>query len=371
MENKNYLKIIIIAGAFVSFLVGAGTATGQEILQFFTSFGYLGIGAIIITMILHAWFGAYLMDIGHRLQPENSGDVYRYICGKYLGTFFEWFAQMFIFIIFVVMISGAGATLTEYYGLNIVVGRMIMASLALFTVLMGLNKMVKILGLIGPVIIGLVLLIGGTSFITNFDGFLQAGQIIKTIDVPKATSSWIYSGFVYAAFVVLAAVPFLSSIGKNETNRKNVILGGVLGGVSVVAAVLVINLGILSNIEIAYTKDIPTLFLADQISPIFGIFFSIVLLAGIYSTATPMLWTVADHLSKKNEKKFRIIAVIIAIIGFLGGLLPFGQLIGTIYPYTGYMGMLIFVGMFYRQFINPGVLKNSVPLNSESDKKSS
>jgi len=355
---KNYSRIILIAGTFVSFLIGAGTATGQEILQFFASFGYFGIGAILIAMIIHAWFAADLMDIGYKLQPKSSGDVWRYLCGKYLGTFFEWFAQIFIFVIYVVMISGAGATLTEYYGINPVVGRLIMASLTLITVLLGLNGMIKVLGFIGPVIIFLVLLIGGASFIMNFDGFLRAGKVIETLNVPQATSSWLYSGIVYSSFVVLAAVPFLSKVGKNEVERKNLIWGGILGGILVMFGVLVIDLGILSNIELAYTKDVPTLFLADQLSPVFGVLFSIALVTAIYSTATPMLWTVADHLSKNNERYFKIISVCIAIVGFFGGLLPFGRLIGTIYPFTGYIGILIFVGMIYRQFINPGVLKN-------------
>ena len=73
---KNNSRIIILAGAFVSYILGAGTATGQEILQFFVSFGYLGIGAIIIAAILHMWFGAYAMDVGLRLQSEDSKGVF-------------------------------------------------------------------------------------------------------------------------------------------------------------------------------------------------------------------------------------------------------------------------------------------------------
>ncbi|MFD1928817.1 hypothetical protein ACFSFY_12315 [Sporosarcina siberiensis] len=351
---KDVLRIILIAGAFISYIIGAGTATGQEILQFFASFGYLGIGAILIAMILHAWFGAYLLGTGQKLQAESSGDIFRYFCGKYLGTFFDWFSQMFILIVFVVMISGAGATLTEYYDVNIYVGRFVISLLVLITVLLGLNRMVKILGAIGPLIILLVVLIGGTSFFTNLAGFAQAGQILEEINVPKATNSWWLSGFIYSSFVVLVATPFLIKLGKSEPKRKNVIWGGILGGILILVAVLAIYLGILSNIEVAYVKDIPTLFLADQIHPMFGVLFSIVLLVSIYSTAAPMLWTVTNYFAKDNVKKFRLVAIGVTVLGFFGGLLPFGQIIGTVYPYVGYMGMLLFAGMFYRQFINKG-----------------
>src|SRR5699024_9566396 len=128
---NNTSRIIILAGAFVSFILGAGTATGQEILQFFVSFGYYGIGAIIIAAILHMWFGAFSMDVGLRLQAEDSKETFIYFCGKYLGTFFYWFAQFFILIVFIVMISGTGSTVSEFFGLNELIGRAIMSILIL------------------------------------------------------------------------------------------------------------------------------------------------------------------------------------------------------------------------------------------------
>ena len=38
-----YEKDILIGSAFIGIIVGAGFASGQEILQYFTSFGTLGI----------------------------------------------------------------------------------------------------------------------------------------------------------------------------------------------------------------------------------------------------------------------------------------------------------------------------------------
>ena len=40
---KNSIRI---AGAYVGLIVGAGFASGQEILQFFTSFGWAGTSAL-------------------------------------------------------------------------------------------------------------------------------------------------------------------------------------------------------------------------------------------------------------------------------------------------------------------------------------
>src|SRR5699024_7784115 len=159
-KMDSIVRIFILAGAFVSYILGAGTATGQEILQFFVSFGYYGIGAIIIAAVLHMWFGAYAMDTGMRLKAADSKDVFVYFTGKYIGTFFYWISQFFMLIVFVVMISGAGATVSEHFNVGILPGRALMAILVLVTALLRLETIIKILGIAGPVIIMFAIVVG-------------------------------------------------------------------------------------------------------------------------------------------------------------------------------------------------------------------
>ncbi len=353
---NNTFKIIVLAGAFVSFILGAGTATGQEILQFFVSHGYYGIGAIVIAAVLHMWFGAYAMDVGLRLKAEDSKAVFIYFCGKYLGTFFYWFSQLFILVVFVVMISGAGATVSEYFGTGIITGRAIMAILVLVTALLRLETIIKILGIAGPIIVIFAVIVGAGSF--NPAGFSQADEMIRELNLSTATKYWWQSGFVYSSFVLLVALPFLANLGKDEVRRKNVIIGGNLGGLIMLIGVFAIYMGILSNIDKLHTKDIPTLFLADQISPALALFFSIILLIAIYTTAVGMLWTVSIQFSKGSKLKYRIITITLTIVGFFSGLFPFAKIIDLVYPIVGYIGLILMVGMLYRQFINKGKIGN-------------
>lgn len=349
---NNTLKIIVLAGAYVSFILGAGTATGQEIMQFFVSFGYLGIGAIVIAALLHMWFGAYAMDVGLRLKANDSKDVFVYFCGKYLGWFFYWFSQLFILVVFVVMISGAGATISEHFGLGDVIGRALMAAVVLITVLLRLETMIKILGIAGPIIIIFAVIVGAGNF--DSIGFSAAGEIIKDINISTATTYWWQAGFVYSSFVLLVALPFLANLGKGESKRKNVIIGGTLGGLIMLVGVFAIYIGILSNVDQLYTRDIPTLFLADQIGPMISLLFSIILLIAIYTTAVGMLWTVSTQFAKGDSFKYKITATGLTILGFFGGLFPFAKIIDFVYPIVGYIGLILIAGMLFRQFINKG-----------------
>jgi len=48
-------KVLKMASAFIGIIVGAGFASGKEILLYFTSFGHLGTVAAIISTVLFAY----------------------------------------------------------------------------------------------------------------------------------------------------------------------------------------------------------------------------------------------------------------------------------------------------------------------------
>ena len=357
MENSkvNMVSVVKFAGAYVACIIGSGFATGQEIMQFFTSSGLMGIGASIIAMVIFSWFGGCIMEHGRELQLKNPGMILRYYCGAKLGVVVEWMIQLVLFCVFVVMISGAGATLSEYYGMNPMVGRVLMALLALGTVLLGLSKLMDILGVLGPIIIIFSVGIGLISIFNNLDGLKNAEAALQNLEVAKATKSWWISGILYPAYNVFGTTIFLAGMGASAGNKKEALLGGTLGGILLGAAILAMNTGLLASITNVADKQVPSLVLATNISPALGVIFSIILVFGIYTTATPFLWSVCSKLAvEEKTKKFAITAVVITIVAFFLGLLPFGVLVGIIYPFTGYLGLMMFLFIFYRTFVNKG-----------------
>ena len=53
-----------------------------------------------------------------------------------------------------------------------------------------------------------------------------------------------------------------------------------------------------------------------------------------------MLWTVCDSLAKPGKGAL-ILALLISLDSLILGQLPFDRLVGAIYPYTGYLGMVL------------------------------
>lgn len=347
-DKVNMKNIICIAGAYLATAIGSGFATGQEILQFFASQGYMGLIGALISMVLFSFLGAEVITRGRELKLKEPTRIYTFYCGKILGKFYEWFSPIFLFGILIVMISGVGSTLTEYYGINPYLGRVLMAVATLITVSMGLEKLVSILGRIGPVIAVFTIAVGLISLFKHFDGLSMVGEAMKNIEVTKASESPIVSGVIYNTLNIIVMIVFLTGMGASIESKKDAFWGGLLGGIVFMTAGIVMYLAMISDIGNLYMKEIPSLYLADNISPIVGVCFSVALILGIYTTAVPLLWSVTNRIVEDEHPKFKLVTTVIAILACIGGFLPFGKLVNILYPYTGYMGLLILVCMVYK-----------------------
>ena len=354
-SNKlNLSQSITIGGAFMGFVIGSSFASGQECLQYFTGFGVWGsIGVGIIAATLYAWFNVVIIEDGRYLKLKQTNKIFQYYLGKYLGTFCEWFTPIMLFFVYALMISAAGSTFAEYYGLNGNIGRIIMIIASLATVLLGLKNLVNIIGKISPFILIGVMIISIIAIAKNPQGIAEADQMLQTVEVKSNFNNWILSGLMYGAYTVTGVVPYLAGIGgSTATNKKNALVGGLFGSIAFIVAVMILNFGLLANIGDVYNLEIPSLYVADQISPAFGMIFSVMLILAIYTTAVPMMFTACNRVSEdEKSNKYRIAAIVTAIVGFFGGQLSFSTMVSIIYPISGYVGIIIFIGIFYTKYI--------------------
>ncbi|ERO65890.1 hypothetical protein P308_17195 [Pseudomonas piscis] len=80
---KESLKI---AGAFVGVIVGAGFASGRELLLMFVDFGVWGLLGAVVSAALFTFLGMALASLGSRLRAASHKDVVHALCGRHLGA---------------------------------------------------------------------------------------------------------------------------------------------------------------------------------------------------------------------------------------------------------------------------------------------
>lgn len=65
-------KSFQIGSAFVGLIVGAGFASGQEVMQYFTSFGIWGTVGGLLATLLFIFLGYTFAQLGTDLQDRKS-----------------------------------------------------------------------------------------------------------------------------------------------------------------------------------------------------------------------------------------------------------------------------------------------------------
>lgn len=349
-DNVSIGNVIKFAGAYIACAIGSGFATGQEVMQFFSGQGIWSIAGTVVTTIIFSWVGAMFMKHGYEHQLGDPGKIISFYFGDRLGKACEIIFQVFIFGIYVIMIAGAGATLAQYFGLDPAIGRIAMAAVAFFTVILGIPKLTDILGSLGNVIIVFSVGIGIYSFLSSTTGLAAAADIIPALDITKTPGGWLWSSILYPAYNAIIVIMLSCSIGKSANSAKEAALGGTLGGILFGAGVLALDLGLMANIQDIYSAEVPTLVLADRLSPIFGVIFSIIICCGIYTTTVPMLCSVVRTFAEEGTKKFVLIALVVSAVGLFLGMTNFKTLVNIIYPLSGYMGLILFGTMALREY---------------------
>lgn len=348
-----------LAGALLAYLIGSGTASGQESMQYFTSWGSVGetlTVMVINAVVMFCTFMAYTYAGRH--GTSDLAGVCEFYCGKVVGKLFTAFAWIFNTCCFFFMISGFGSTLNQQWGLPLWAGYLIAVALAVGTAVMGLQGIVNIIGKIGPVVVTFLFLLGVIAAFRFFPHIPDGIVLIKSgqVELLQAGANPVLAGLSFGGCSVLLVAAYMASIGKELVayKKKYTIILCAIGALAITVTVGILGLCHLGNVEQSATAAIPNLLIANDIfgaaSSILGPVFAIIILLSIYSTFCPMLWTCVSTIIK-DEKSFQYkLTCILSGVGvFIVDLfIPYETLVNIIMTYCGYTGSVVFIVLTIR-----------------------
>ena len=66
-------------------MVGAGFATGREIVEFFSRYGFIGLVGMLMAGYMLIFLGTKIMVISAKIQANSYEEFNEYLFGKSLG----------------------------------------------------------------------------------------------------------------------------------------------------------------------------------------------------------------------------------------------------------------------------------------------
>lgn len=333
------LSAFQVAAAYVGTVVGAGYASGQEVLQFFTSFGGReGLVGVGIAGVLLAFFGAAIPLLAHRLDAASHGPLLRAIGGPVLAHALDALVLLFLMGSLSVMIAGFGAALQQQLDWPLLAGRMVLAVMALGTVLLGVRGVVTALSCLTPV---MMVAMAGIAVATLAEAPVQVRPAPPAV---TALPWWALSAVVYVSYNLILAMAVLAPLGRRAQPRT-LVLGGAGGGLMLGLGVLLVHLALLALPPSSLQLEVPMAAAAQRLSPLLGGVYLILLLAAIYTTAVGSLWGLTARWGGGEEAGWEAhaVPVVATLAALLGSQVGFSRLVGRLYALVGLGGLLLMI----------------------------
>ncbi|MGH8484692.1 MAG: YkvI family membrane protein [Pseudomonas sp.] len=337
---KDQLKI---AGAFIGVIVGAGFASGRELLLFFVNFGLWGLLGTVVAAALFIFLGMALAGLGSRLQATSHKDVVYAICGRYLGLFVDLLITFFMFGVTVVMLAGGGALLEQQFGIPALAGSVLVTLLVVGVVCLDVQKVIVLIGAVTPFLILAATAIAWYAVFTRDLSFTALDQIASQQEA--GASHWLLGAFLYVSYNVVAGAPMLAILGGSARLEKTAIWGGILGGVGLGGLMLVMSAGLLSRLDTVADLPMPMLSIASEVSPVLGGIMCVIIFGMIVNTAVGTLYSFLARLLPAGTRSFRIGSVAAGVAAFVCSLIGFISLVGQVYPLFGYLGFVVMLAV--------------------------
>ncbi|WHX28282.1 YkvI family membrane protein [Brevibacillus agri] len=325
---KLWGKSIQVAATYIGTVVGAGFASGQEILAFFTSYGHAGTVGILLATSLFVWLGYKMMLLAHQLRTPSYESFNQKLFGPLLGRTMNVLVFLTLFGVTTVMLAGAGSVLEEQFDIPYLLGTAATVLLALLILRRGLEQLLLVNALVVPSMLLFALLI------------LLDGSAESPLPLAKPSDyAFLWKTILYVSFNLAMAQSVLIPIGYAIREKVVLFRAAVIGGVVLGFMLLVVHTTMLANWDDVRFMDIPILFITDRWNEWLQLFFVFVLYSEIFTTLISNVFGIGQQLRELLQQPESRLYLYLFAAAFILCLIGYSQLLMFLYPLFGYLGL--------------------------------
>ena len=393
MNDKSVLKstwaaAFTVASVWFGTHVGGGFASGNQVIQYYSNYGYTSVIFPILAMGLLAVVMYIMMKFAKLSGFTNYKDTYAALYPKpWMEVFFEIFYIIIVLAAMASAVAGAGEVLANFIGVPYVGAGKVTMNLVIVAVLIILTifgiKLVRaastVLSVAIIVITALLVIFGLTVDYDSIAAQLTSQFNVELAEYTNATATAIWKGvLVYAAFQCVSIPPMIAA--ANELSLKGVkkanILGWLMNGLALAASGWMLTkwYPLLASLQSAGKEFLaanPTATVATDpivayanalgipnqtVLDLIGIkwllvAFSVLLFCAFMSTCVTLVYTMIQRFEGKffpntikNDKlRGTIVAGLVIAICFAISLLGLTDIVKYAYGYDGYYSIVVIV----------------------------
>lgn len=336
---------ITLSFTYVGCFLGAGFLSGQELWQFFGSFGVWGYPGFALATALFVFFGIVLMrltqmtgyeELDRLMVPWDNLLWLRKLSGL--------IASAFLLGVVVVMSAGVGALGNQLFGIPAWLGSAVFTVIVCLIAMFGVTGMINAFSALIPILVIATMLFAVGAW-KNFD----TGHIlhIQRTNENPLMPNWFIAALTFVAYNLMGSIGIMVPVGPLFTKKKTVLLGIAMSGVEllIVAGSVLTSVATLPE---ASAAQLPMVAVGSKLAPFLGNCYGVLLFLGMFCNSLASLVGLMTHMSQRiavvqNHNK-GVLLVMIAVI-WACSLFGFADIIGVVFPLFGYASIIFLVTM--------------------------
>lgn len=327
------VNILIVTYSIVAAIIGAGFASGQEMLLYFVVFNKYGILGIVITTFIFMLFIYAVLSLCVKARLNEYEDFIGIFKSSLTSRIIKIITLAFSFAVYSAMISASGEILFNSFGLPRSIGTLLCTVFSVVLLSVCGDKVFTLNAMLGII---LVLLI---TFSTMYMLFYREFHTFSSETIPA-----INSGLIYSGYNLVSLSPVLVTLSKRLKSQTDTIAVSISTGV-----VSFIIMGLTFWLISIYANkinlgELPMLTLAKRQNTAFAGIYTFVLSSAIMTTLISSGGGLCDALKiKSNPLKLSLLSAVAYFVAGFG----FSNLINTLYRVCGIVGLFVCILIIY------------------------
>lgn len=330
-----------LAATYVGAIVGAGFASGQELMQFFVIFDYKGLMGVFLSGILFAGLGSMISIMVIKYRIKGYQQLLVRILGKKIGFIVDLWITVSIFIGLGIMLAGCSAVFQEKLFLNYNVGLVLSSVIVLLALLKGEQGVLAINTFLIP------LLIIATITVCVMSIGIKHQEVYIAGSNPLVGKNWLLALALYVSYNMVTSIVILTSMDYHKL--KAGIVGIWLGGFLLGAIGLIMVYAMQLYRPQVLIIEIPMLYLTEYLNFKLSWLYALAMLSAMLTTAVANAFGLITRLEPLINMNKDILALLVLVLAIPISHLGFGKLIGHFYPLFGYVGVVIIIAIIIKQ----------------------
>lgn len=334
-ELKN---IVRVACVYATSIIGAGFASGQEIMQFFSSYRTGGFYGIMLAGIVFAVLGSVVL---RKVRAERIRSYEEFLFptfGWRAGVVINISVTVFMLCMFCIMLAGSGNVLSDWLGIPYVYAALIMGLICLVLIMTNIRGIVTLSTFVTPILVGGVIMAGIAVFFYNETQVFLVSEYLSYI-----SRNWFVSSLLYVSYNSIPAIVMMCGLLPYLKTQRTAMAGGLAGGMILCLTAFIIHAAICMLYPAAMDKELPMLAILSSFSSSAGNLYSIVLWLAMLVSAITAGFCFADRISSSLKIKRRIAVLLTCLVAVPLSTFGFSMLISVIYPVFGYLGLYMII----------------------------